>query len=89
MSEIIDIKIGQSLPPERWFEAADNLQEVFPVVARRLEQLNHDGMGKQDAQDFMADAMLALVAMRFVGANASENCRFIPVPDGGKGGGGR
>lgn len=80
MSEIVDIKFGRSLPPERWMEAAENLEKVFPMFARRLEMLNNDGMGKQDAQDFMEDAMLALVALRFVAANASECCRFIAIP---------
>lgn len=64
MSEIVDIKFGRSLPPERWMEAAENLEQVFPMIAHRLELLNNDGMGKQDAQD----AMLALVALRFVAA---------------------
>lgn len=80
MSEIVDIKFGRSLPPERWMEAAENLEKVFPMFARRLELLNNDGMGKQDAQDFMEDAMIALVALRFVAANASECCRFIAIP---------
>lgn len=80
MAEIIDIKIGQSLPPERWEEAADNLEQIFPMVAQRLELMNKDGKGKQDAQEFMEDALLALVALRFVGANASECCRFIALP---------
>lgn len=83
MSEIIDIKIGQSLPPEVWLEAADNLEQAFPLMAAYLKQLNGDGMGEQDAQDFMNDAMLALVAMRFVGTSASECCRFIPIPNPG------
>lgn len=86
MSEIIDIKIGRSLPPERWMEAANNLEQVFPMFARRLELLNNDGMGKQDARDFMEDAMLALVALRFVVANASECCRFIAIPKRMEGG---
>lgn len=80
MAEIIDIKIGHSLPPERWMEAADDLEQIFPMVAQRLELLNKDGKGKRDAQEFMEDALLALVALRFVGANASECCRFIPLP---------
>lgn len=86
MSEIIDIKIGRSLPPERWLEAADDLEQIFPMVAQRLELMNNDGMGKQDAQEFMEDAMLALVALRFVAANASECCRFIAIPKRMEGG---
>lgn len=80
MAEIVEVKFGRSLPPERWMEAADDLEQIFPMVAQRLELLNKDGKGKQDAQEFMEDALLALVALRFVGANASECCRFIAVP---------
>ena len=86
MAEIVGIKFGQSLPPERWREAADNLEQVFPMVAQRFELMNNDGMGKQDSQDFMEDAMLALVALRFVAANASECCRFIAIPKKMEGG---
>lgn len=86
MSEIIGIKFVRSLPPERWMAAADNLEQIFPMVARRLELLNNDGKGKQDAQEFMEDVMLALVALRFVADNASECCRFIAIPQKMEGG---
>lgn len=79
MENIVDIKIGQSLPPDRWEEAADNLEMVFPMVAQRLRLINGDGRGEEDAQDFMADAQLALIALRYVAECASENCRFIPL----------
>lgn len=81
MENIVDIKIRQSLPPDRWEEAADNLEMVFPMVAQRLRLINGDGRGEEDAQDFMADAQLALIALRYVAECASENCRFIP-PEG-------
>lgn len=80
MSTITDIKIGQSLPPERWNEAADHLEMAAPIIARVLLRLNGDGMGEQDAADFMADATLAAVACRHVALFCSEQCRFIPVP---------
>lgn len=79
MADIVDIKIGQSLPPERWQEAAENLEMVFPIVAQRLRLINGDGRGEEDARDFMADAQLALIALRYVAECASENCRFIPL----------
>ena len=82
MSKIVDIKLGQSLPGERWAEAADNLEQVFQMFAPHLLRVNKDGMGQQDAEEFMADATLALIALRYVSANP-ETCRFIPVP--GKG----
>ncbi len=85
MAEIIDIKAGQSLPPERWLEAADNLERAFPVFARMFERKNFEGQGKKDAEEFMSDATLALIALRFVGSCASDRCRFIVIPK--KGGG--
>lgn len=81
MAEITDIKIGQALPPERWKEAADHLEIAAPLVARFLLQLNGDGMGAEDAADFMADATLAVIACRRVALFCSEQCRFIPMPD--------
>ena len=86
MSEIVSVKLGQSLPGDRWAEAADNMEQVFQMVACQLLQANRDGMGKQDAEEFMADATLALIAMRYVAANP-ETCRFIPVPGGDDHGG--
>lgn len=85
MAEITDVKIGQSLPGDRWAEAADNLEQVFQMFSRNLLIANRDGMGKQDAEEFMADATLALIALRYVAANP-ETCRFIAIPDVSKGG---
>lgn len=79
MSKIVDIKVGQSLPGERWAEAAENLEQVFQMFTHHLLVTNKDGMGKQDAEEFMADATLALIALRFVAANP-DTCRFIAVP---------
>lgn len=87
MAEITEIKIGQTLPPERWLEAADRMGAVFPSIANILERMDKDGRGKEDARDFMEDALLALVSLRFVGTCASEQCRFIAIPK--KEGGGR
>lgn len=46
MAEITDVKIGQSLPPERWQEVADHMEIAAPIMARVLLQLNGDGMGE-------------------------------------------
>lgn len=80
MSEIIGIKVGQTLPPERWLTAAEHLEIAFPAIANILERIDGDGRGREDAQEFMGDAVLALIALRFVGSCASEQCRFIAIP---------
>ena len=80
MDNIVDIKLGKSIPAERWLEVAENLEMVFQMFARQLLMTNKDGMGWQDAEEFMADATLAPVALRYVAANP-ECCWFIPVKD--------
>lgn len=85
MDNIVDVKIGQPLPPEAWFDARDNIAQVAPFVANILRRLNGDGMGEQDAQDFLADVQMAIVALDYVGRFASENCRYIVIPSKGEG----
>lgn len=56
------------------------------MIARWFELQNFEGQGKEDAEAFMSDATLALVALQFVGNCAADRCRFIAIPkkDGGK-----
>ena len=86
MAEIVNIQIGQTLPKDRWLEAAENLGRAFPMIARWFELQNFEGQGKEDAEAFMSDATLALGALQFVGNCAADRCRFIAIPkkDGGK-----
>ena len=72
-------KKNQQLPPERWLEAADNLEIVFPAIAQKLISMNHEGRGEEDAEEFMNDANLALMALKYVGNFASDKCRFITI----------
>jgi len=80
-NDVLKVEIGQQLPPERWLVAADNLEQVFPAIAQRLLLINNEGRGQEDADEFIADGMLALIAMRYVGNFAHDKCRFIPIPD--------
>ncbi len=73
----IEVKLGQELPPEIWMKAAENLEQVFPVIAERLLLINNEGKGQEDADGFMADATLALTAIRYVAEFAHDKCRFI------------
>ena len=47
MSEIVNIQIGQTFPPERWLEAADNLGRAFPMIARWFELQNFEGRARR------------------------------------------
>lgn len=80
MDNIIDIKIGQSLPPEEWFAARDRLSSALPVLAEFIRLSNHNEDGEANAQLFLADARMALVAIDYVAHFATENCRYIAIP---------
>lgn len=82
MAEIINIEVGQELLAERWMAAAENLETTFPIFAGFLSRMNHEGRGEEDVEELMADATLALIALRYVGTMASDKCRFIPIPRG-------
>lgn len=71
MSEIVSVLIGQSLPPERWDLAGRRLAPLFAGLSEAI-QLDEEGTAavKEDLQ-------LALVAIEYVAACASESCRFI------------
>lgn len=83
MSEIIDIKFGQTLPPEQWKAAADRLESLIFPTAVFLKSM---GMSGEMANAFMDDAQLALIALQYVADNASECCRFIAIPKRMEGG---
>ena len=82
MGKIINVEIGQSLPKERWQEAARNLTDLGKVLARNRLAQNRDGRGKEDADDLMADISLAALALNYVAEFATDKCRFIAVPGG-------
>lgn len=73
------VTIGCELPKERWTDAAKNISQVAPAIAKRLQIINHEGKGKQDAEDFMNDIMLACIALKYVAKCATDKCRFIPI----------
>lgn len=75
------IAIGCELPKDRWLLAAEDIKQIAPSIAQRLQTTNCDGMGKQDAKDFMNDIMLACTALQYVANCATDKCRFIPMPD--------
>lgn len=49
-----------------------------------LRNMNRDGRGQEDADDLMADIMLACTAIGYVAEFAADQCRFIPMPGGGQ-----
>lgn len=73
------VEIGYTVDKERWNEAADSMEEAAGPMAAYLLQLNGDGMGQEDADDFMADVALVVTATRYVAEFAADKCRFIPM----------
>lgn len=79
MDNVVKLEIGLTLEPDVWLKAADDLEKVFPYMAKILLRRNYEGLGKKDAADFMAEASLALTALRYVGNFAADKCRFIGI----------
>lgn len=77
---IIKIEIGASLPKEDWLAARDDLADAFPVFGKMLRKMNFDGKGKQDEEEFLAEAQLAIQAMTYVAEFAADKCRFVVIP---------
>lgn len=73
MSEIVSVRIGQSLPPERWDLAG---RRLAPLFAKLPEAFPED---KEAADALREDLQLALIAIGYVATCAPENCRFINV----------
>lgn len=85
MQDAEKVEIGYTLPKERWQEAAKNLEDLGNALAAGLRAQNKDGRGKEDADDIMADIMLACMALYHVAEFATDKCRIIPLS--GKNGG--
>ena len=77
----VKIEIGYALPKETWEAAADRLEEAGKLIAMWFLKENFEGRGQEDAEAWLADAMLAVTALRYVAEFAADKCRMIPVPD--------
>ncbi len=73
------VQFGEALPKERWELARDNMKQLTPMLGRLLLKINGDGMGKQDAEDFTNDMLLAVTALNYVAECAVDKCRFIQL----------
>lgn len=67
----------ETIPSERWKQAADNLKQIVPAVASFIEKNSKEGEGKENADDFAADMFLALTALEYVAKYAVDDCKFI------------
>lgn len=77
MSEIIDVQLGQSLPPERWHLAGERLAPIFNDMIGSIDRLSPEE--REMMTPFKEDLQLALGAIGYVATFASENCRFVNV----------
>lgn len=75
------VEIGYTVPKERWQKAAENLQDLGNVLAAGLLRQNRDGRGQEDADDLMADIVLACMALHHVAEFAVDKCRIIPLSE--------
>lgn len=79
--KISKIEVGQTLPPDVWLAARDDLDKAFPFFGELLCRLNYEGKGEQDKAEFLAEAQLAIQALTYVGEFAADKCRIIVLPD--------
>ena len=81
-----EIEIGYTVEKERWLAASENLHEFGQIMARNLRNMNRDGRGQEDADDLMADIMLACTDIGYVAEFAWINaglflCREVARSD--------
>lgn len=74
------VEFGYTLPKERWVEAAENVQKAGNYVAAILAKRNFEGKGQEDAEEWLADVLLAYTALRYVAEFATDRCRMVPLP---------
>ena len=79
------VEIGYTVPKERWQEAAKNLEELGNVLAAGFLKQNKDGRGKEDADDIVADIMLACMALYHVAEFGLDrppmSWQYVEIPD--------
>lgn len=80
MSKIKKVGFGYTVPKERYQEAAENIQKLGAMYAEYLRKKNFDGLGEQDAQELMADILLACTALLYVAEFAADKCHMVPLP---------
>lgn len=81
MKQNIRIEIGQTLPRSTWLNARDDLEAVFLFFGDYLRNINYEGKGEQDREEFLAEAQLAIQALTYVGMFAADKCRIVVLPD--------
>lgn len=74
---IIDVKFGQALPPERWREAEEHLNSALRMKILQKMQQCQSSMDRAIYGMLLEDLTLACVALRFVSEEGWEKCRFI------------
>lgn len=74
-----EVKIGYEISKERWEEVAENIAQVAPLIANWFKQQNFEGRGAEDAKEFMSNAQLAIVTLKYVAGYASDKCRFLSL----------
>ena len=70
------------LTPDQWQYFIDIVETSAPVLANALLQINHEGMGKEDHDDYLAGMHVAIAAMRYVKEFAADKVNFVVVSGG-------
>lgn len=71
----------ETVPAERWRQAAVNLKKIVPGVSHLIKKGCTGPDSKEYVDAFAADMFLALTALEYVANYASEDCKFVVKED--------
>ena len=80
MDDVVDVKIGHEFTPDEWFAARDDLATIFNGVAEMIRSKGGE-RAERDADRFIEESRMALIALDYVGNFASGECRFLEIRD--------
>lgn len=66
-----------TLSKQEWKELAERIEAMGNIFQDILIKQNHEGLGKQDADECEADIICALSAINYVAEFASDKCVFV------------
>lgn len=71
----MDIK-NVTLTEEQWQDYIDEIQNTAPIIANVLKQMNFEGEGQKDHDDYLTSQLAAIAAMSYVKAFAADKVQF-------------
>lgn len=70
-----------TLSKQDWLELAERILTAGNLMSVVVTQINGDGMGREDANDCLADFACAVAAIRYVAEYAPDKCVFAALEE--------